>query len=55
VAADAVSSRTKLNWKLGLQRMRDAGAVISSTEMMIYELLGKSGTPAFKEMLQHLK
>jgi len=55
VAADAVSSRTKLNWELGLQRMRDAGAVISSTEMMIYELLGKSGSPAFKEMLKHLK
>ena len=55
VAADAVSSRTELNWKLGLQRMRDAGAVISSTEMMIYELLGKSGSPAFKEMLKHLK
>ncbi len=55
VAADAVSSRTKLNWKIGLQRMRDAGAVISSTEMMIYELLVKSGTTAFKEMLQHLK
>lgn len=55
VAADAVSSRTKLNWKLGLQRMRDAGAVISSTEMMIYELLGRSGSPEFKEMLKYLK
>lgn len=55
VAADAVSSRTELNWKLGLNRMRAAGAVLSSTEMMIYELLGKSGTPAFKEMLKHLK
>jgi nicotinamidase-related amidase len=55
VAADAVSSRTELNWQLGLERMRDAGAVISSTEMMIYELLGKSGTPAFKEMLKHLR
>src|SRR4029077_1906020 len=55
VAADAVSSRTELNWKLGLNRMQAAGAVISSTEMMIYELLGKSGTPAFKEMLKHLK
>src|SRR5215470_15990269 len=31
VAAGAVSSRTELNWKLGLERMRDAGAVISST------------------------
>lgn len=55
VAADAVSSRTKLNWKLGLQRMRDAGAVISSTEMMIYELLGRSGSPEFKEILKYLK
>jgi hypothetical protein len=35
--------------------MREAGAVISSTEMMIYELLGKSGSPVFKEMLQCLK
>ncbi|MBZ5508453.1 MAG: hydrolase [Acidobacteriia bacterium] len=55
VAADAVSSRTELNWKLGLNRMQAAGAVLSSAEMMIYELLGKSGTPAFKEMLKHLK
>jgi nicotinamidase-related amidase len=55
VAADAVSSRTELNWKLGLERMRDAGAVISSTEMIIYELLRKSGSPEFKEMLKYLK
>jgi nicotinamidase-related amidase len=55
VAADAVGSRVELNWKLGLERMREAGAVISSTEMMIYELLGKSGSPAFKEMLQYLR
>jgi nicotinamidase-related amidase len=55
VAADAVSSRTELNWKLGLNRMQAAGAILSSTEMMIYELLGKSGTSAFKEMLEHLK
>ena len=32
-----------------------AGAVISSTEMMIYELLRGSGAEAFKEMLKHLK
>jgi hypothetical protein len=35
--------------------MRDAGCVISSTEMMMYELLRKSGTPEFKELLKHLK
>lgn len=55
VAADAVSSRAELNWRLGLDRMRDAGAVISSTEMMMYELMGKSGTPVFKEMLKWIK
>jgi len=55
VVADAVSSRTQENHFLGLERMRDAGAVISSTEMIVYELLGKSGAPQFKEMLQYLK
>jgi nicotinamidase-related amidase len=55
VASDAVSSRTKWNWNIGLERMRAAGAVISSTEMIIYELLRSSGTPAFKEMLPHLR
>jgi len=55
VASDAVGSRAEWNWKIGLERMRDAGCVISSTEMMMYELLRKSGTAAFKELLQHLK
>ncbi|HWW16167.1 MAG TPA: hydrolase [Candidatus Dormibacteraeota bacterium] len=55
VASDAVSSRTEWNWKIGLERMRAAGAVISSTEMMIYELMRSSSSPAFKEMLPYLK
>jgi nicotinamidase-related amidase len=55
VVADAVSSRSEQNWRLGLDRMRDAGAVISSTEMAIYELLRASGSLAFKAMLPHLK
>jgi len=55
VASDAVSSRSEWNWKIGLERMQAAGAVISSTEMMIYELLRSSGAPAFKEILPHLK
>jgi nicotinamidase-related amidase len=55
VAADAASSRTELNWRVGLDRMRAAGAVISSTEMMIYEALRSSGTSEFNDMLKHLK
>ena len=55
VASDAVSSRTECNWKIGLDRMRAAGAIISSTEMMIYELMRSSSSEAFKELLPHLK
>jgi nicotinamidase-related amidase len=55
VASDAVSSRAEWNWKIGLNRMAAAGAVISSTEMMIYELMRSSGSPAFKELLPYLK
>jgi nicotinamidase-related amidase len=53
--SDSISSRTSSNWQLGLERMERAGAVISSTEMAIYELLGRAGTPEFKSMLPHLK
>jgi nicotinamidase-related amidase len=55
VASDAVSSRAEWNWKIGLRRMEAAGALISSTETIIYELLRGSATPAFKEMLPYLK
>ena len=55
VASDAVGARVEWNWKVGLDRMRDAGAVISSTEMMLYELLRCSGSPQFKELLPYLK
>jgi nicotinamidase-related amidase len=55
VASDAVSSRTEWNWKIGLERMQAAGTVISSTEMIIYELLRSSGAEAFKEILPYLK
>jgi len=55
VASDAVGSRAEWNWNIGLERMKSAGAVISSTEMMMYELLKCSGTAQFKELLQHLR
>jgi isochorismate hydrolase len=51
VAADAVSSRTPENYRLGLERMRDAGAVIGSTEMALFELLGQAATEEFKQVL----
>jgi nicotinamidase-related amidase len=55
VATDAIGSRVRWNWDIGIDRMRAAGAVISATEMMIYELLRSSGAPEFKQMLPYLK
>src|SRR5208282_3384279 len=55
VASDAVGSRSAWNWRVGLDRMRAAGAIISSTEMMMYELLRCSGTAQFKELLPYIK
>ena len=55
VATDAIGSRMRWNWDVGIDRMRAAGAVISTTEMMIYELLRCSGTGEFKAMLPFLK
>lgn len=55
VAADAVSSRTRDNAQLGLQRMRDAGAVIVSSEMVLFELLKEAGTSEFKQILPLVK
>ena len=55
VASDAIGSRAEWNWKIGLDRMKAAGAVISSTEMMMYELLRCSGTAEFKQLLAHLR
>lgn len=55
VAGDAVGSRTDANRLVGLARMEKAGAFLSSAEMAIYELLGRSDSAAFKAMLPHLK
>ena len=48
VAADAVTSRTALNRRLGIEKMEASGAVVTSTEMALFELLGRAGTSEFK-------
>jgi nicotinamidase-related amidase len=55
VATDAVGSRSEENRAVGMGRMERAGALLSSTEMAIYELLGRSDAAAFKRMLPLLK
>lgn len=55
VAQDAVTSRSASNNEIGIHRLDRAGAVISSTEMIIFELLHRGGTKEFKTLLPLLK
>jgi nicotinamidase-related amidase len=50
VAADAISSRTPANRAIGLERMREGGAGITSVETALFELLGRAGTDEFKQI-----
>ncbi len=55
VVSDAVSARSLQNLEVALQRMRQAGVTITSTEMVIYELLVRAGTDEFREALKLVK
>jgi nicotinamidase-related amidase len=48
VARDAVTSRTEENREVGIHKMESAGAVITSVEAALFELLGAAGSDEFK-------
>lgn len=48
VPADAVGSRHEIDYECGLERMVGAGAVLSTVETALFELLERAGTPEFK-------
>ena len=50
VASDAVSSRTTANKEVGLHKMEQSGAIVTSVETALFELLGVSGTDEFKQV-----
>jgi nicotinamidase-related amidase len=50
VAADAVGSRTPQNRELGLHKAEQAGAVLTSVETALFELLRGSDAPEFKQV-----
>ena len=50
VAEDAVASRTEENKQVGLHKMEQAGAVLTSVETALFELLGRAGTDEFKRV-----
>ena len=52
---DAVSSRKKENKQVAIERMKQSGVFISSTEMILFQLLDKAGTEEFKLISKLIK
>ena len=55
VIYDAVSSRSSDNKRIGIEKMRAAGASITSMEIAFFELLRDAGSPKFKEIARLIK
>jgi nicotinamidase-related amidase len=55
VVADATSSRTVENHAAALEKMRQAGAIISTTEIVLFELLRQAGTDEFRAIQALIK
>jgi len=55
ILTDAVSSRTEANKLLGIGCMERSGALLTSTEMALFELLREAGSDRFKAVSAILK
>lgn len=55
VVADAVCSRRPENRELGLAQARQAGAVVTATETVVFQLLGRADTDDFRELAKLLR
>ena len=55
VVADAVCSRRPASLEIGLGQARQAGAVITSTETVVFQLLGSADSDAFRELSKLLR
>jgi isochorismate hydrolase len=53
--ADAICSRRKLDWEIGLRWMEKKGAMISTTEIIAFQLLKEAGTEEFRALSKWLK
>jgi nicotinamidase-related amidase len=55
VVADAVSSRTKANWRIGLGLAARSGAIVTSTEVCVFDVLERAGSDDFKALSKAIK
>jgi nicotinamidase-related amidase len=55
VPVDAICSRTKASWRTGVSLIERAGAIPTSTEVCVFDLLGRAGTEDFKALSRLIK
>jgi nicotinamidase-related amidase len=55
VVGDAVCSRDPENARVALTLLRDAGAVVTCTETVMFQLLVRAGTPEFKAIQARIR
>ena len=55
VVADGVGSREPTDKDIALNRFRDAGVVVASAEMVVFEWLQQAGTPEFRDLITLIK
>jgi nicotinamidase-related amidase len=55
VVADAVTSRTQGNWRLAMDQLRQAGAVVTGTETVLFQLLRQADTDEFRELARLIR
>lgn len=55
IVADAVCSRRPANLEIGLGQARQAGAVVTATETVVFQLLGSADSDAFRELSKLLR
>jgi nicotinamidase-related amidase len=53
--SDAICSRTEDNFRTAIEFMRDAGAVITCTETVLFQLLERAGSEEFKVLSKRIK
>jgi hypothetical protein len=55
IVADAVCSRRPANLEIGLGQARQAGAIVTATETVVFQLLARADTDAFRELSKLLR
>lgn len=55
LCADAVASRTDEHRQAGIELAREVGAIVTTAETAIFDLLHQAGTPEFKKVSQLVK